>query len=91
MFYRLEKDIFEWFKMKYPKSTLADQLTNARLIRRKWTHVGFYVDIEVDKTLPRLKMDEYGGHFPINGPGIGETGSYRRGCRGGIPRGYKKL
>ena len=70
MFNRLETDIFEWFKRKYPKSTLADQLTNARLIHRKWTQAGFYVDIEVDKTLPRLKMDEYGGHFPISGPGI---------------------
>ncbi len=32
--------------------------------------MGFYVDLEVDKSLPTLKMEDYGGNFPISGPGI---------------------
>lgn len=70
MFNRLEQDIIDWFKEKYPQSILANQLTTAYLVSRRWTRVGFYVDIEVDKSLPRLGMDQSGGHFPIRGPGI---------------------
>jgi hypothetical protein len=70
MFNRLEIDIFEWFKEKYPLSTLANQLATAKFVSRRWTRVGFYLDFEVDNNLPRLDMAEYGGHFPINGPGI---------------------
>jgi len=81
MFNRLEIDIFKWFKETYPQSTLADQLTTANLVRRQWTRVGFYVDFEVDKNLSRLKMDEYGGSFPISGPGIeSEDIHYNGGC-----------
>jgi hypothetical protein len=67
MFNRLEQDILEWFKGKYAKSTLADQLSSAKFVSRRWTRVGFYVDIEVDKKLSRLKIDDYGGSFPIIG------------------------
>ena len=70
MFSRLEQDIFEWVKGKYPKSTFATQLASARLISRRWTHVGFYVDFAVDKSLPKLKMEDYGERFPISGPGM---------------------
>jgi len=70
MFNRLEMDIFEWYKVKYPASTLANQLTTAHFSNRRWTGVGFYLDFKVDKNMPKLDMKEYGGHFPINGPGI---------------------
>lgn len=70
MFNRLETDIFAWFKEKHPQSTLANQLMTAKFISRRWTRVGFYIDFEVDKNIPQLDMVEYGGHFPINGPGI---------------------
>jgi hypothetical protein len=70
MFNRLEQSIFEYIKTKYPGSALAHQLTSAKLISRQWTRVGFYIDFEVDKSLPKLKMEDYGGSFPINGPGI---------------------
>ncbi len=70
MFNRLEIDIFAWIKGKYPKSTLANQIASAKLISRRWSRVGFYLDFEVDKSLPKLKMEDYGGTFPISGPGI---------------------
>jgi hypothetical protein len=70
MFNRLEQDIFAWIKGKYPKSTLANQIDSAKLISRRWTRVGFYVDFEVDKDLPKLKIEDYGGNFPLSGPGI---------------------
>ena len=70
MFNRLEIDIFEWFKEKQPQSTLANQLATAKFISRRWTRVGFYLYFVVDKNLSKLDMNEYGGKFPISGPGI---------------------
>ncbi len=70
MFNRLEQDIFEWMKGKYPTSTLANQLSSAKLTSRRWSQVGFYVDLKVDKSLPKLKMEDCGGGFPISGPRI---------------------
>jgi hypothetical protein len=70
MFNQLEQDIFQCIRGEYPKSRLAIQLASTKLVNRRWTRVGFYVDFEVDKSLPKLKMEDYGGSFPINGPGI---------------------
>ena len=70
MFNNLETQIFEWFKNKYPDSILAQQLDSAKLCNREWTKVGFWVEFEVDKNLPKLDMKVYGGGFPIDGPEI---------------------
>jgi hypothetical protein len=70
MFNELEVEIFAWFKRRYPDANLAQQLDSAMLTERKWTRVGFYVYFEVDRALPKIDLQKYGGTFPISGPGI---------------------
>jgi hypothetical protein len=44
------------------------QIESARLVKRNWTKVGFYVDFEVSRDASPLNLNDFGGHWPISGP-----------------------
>jgi hypothetical protein len=53
-----------------PESALVVQMLSVKLVSRRWTRVGFYIDIEVGERLPRLKIEDYGDGFTVSGPGL---------------------
>ncbi len=69
-FNELELSVLEWFKSTYANARLTAQIEAARLLKRDWTRVGFFVYLEVSKELPRIGLDDFGGYWPIDGPHI---------------------
>ena len=67
-FNELELAVFRWLDTHYAQPRLAAQLENAKLIGREWTGVGFFVHLKVPRQLPPLILDDFGGHWPIDGP-----------------------
>ena len=50
---------------------MTAQIENARLKERRWTKVGFYVDLEVSNDLKSIDWSSFKKEgFPINGPDI---------------------
>ena len=69
-FNELELAVLEWFKRTYTISQLTAQIEDARLLKRDWTGAGFYVHFEVSRELEPINLDDFEGHWPINGPSI---------------------
>jgi hypothetical protein len=67
-FNELETAILNWFQDHYANRELSAQIESARLVKRKWTKVGFYVDFEVSRDALLIDVNDFGGHWPINGP-----------------------
>jgi len=68
-FNRLERAVLDAISEHYAIEGLSDQLTQAVLIKREWTKVGFYVEIGVPRSLPRLTLPPDFGRS-VNGPMI---------------------
>jgi hypothetical protein len=66
-FNNLELAILEWLKLTYANSELSLQMASARFVKRKWTGVGFYTYLEVSKELRPINLEDFSGHWPING------------------------
>ena len=60
--------ILEWFKRTYTNPELTAQIESARFVTRDWTGVGFYVHIAVSTDLEPINLDDFGGHWPLDGP-----------------------
>ena len=69
-FNELELAIFEWFKNTYANSQLAAQIESTRFLSREWTGVGFYVHFEISQEIEPIDLDDFAGHWPINGPNL---------------------
>ena len=67
-FNKLETAILDWFKHAYPDAHFMAQIEAARFLKRNWTGVGFFTDIEVARDLPPVNLANLGGVWPINGP-----------------------
>ncbi len=68
-FTQLERDIFQWYKKHYKNEALNKQIDSAKFVRRWWTKVGYYVDFEVDKNLPKISIEDSKiNSWPIQGP-----------------------
>ena len=67
----LESAIVNWFISFYQDTALTEQLRGARVIERKWTKVGWYVDLSVPEKAVPIVANELGyGRWPIEGPHI---------------------
>jgi hypothetical protein len=69
-FNEIELAILKWFQTHYGDEDLSAQIVSAKLVKRKWTGAGFFVDIEVSKVLPSINMNNYKDGWPISGPDI---------------------
>jgi hypothetical protein len=69
-FNELELSIFEWLKTNYNDGLLTSQINSAQFIKREWTKVGFFVELEVSKQLEPINLRNFEGHWPIYGPEI---------------------
>ncbi len=67
-FNKLELAILEWLKHTYANSQMAAQIESARYLNRDWTEVGFFVHFEVSRELEPINLDDFEGHWPIDGP-----------------------
>jgi hypothetical protein len=67
-FNELETAVLNWFQDHYANRELSAQIESATLVNRNWTKVGFYVDCEVSKDVLLIDVNDFGGHWPINGP-----------------------
>lgn len=50
-FNKLEKAILEWFIENYKDLNLTTQIKSAKLVKREWTKVGFYITLKVPRNL----------------------------------------
>ncbi|MCP4599559.1 MAG: hypothetical protein GY847_03300 [Proteobacteria bacterium] len=66
----LELAILDWLKQVYGHKQLSDQIDTAKILRRDWTRVGFYVHFEVSKELEPVDLNVLGGSWPVAGPGL---------------------
>jgi hypothetical protein len=66
----LELAIFAWLKKTDAHRQLSAQLDSAKLVKRDWTKVGFFVRFEVSKELDPIDPDDFGAGWPIDGPGL---------------------
>ena len=69
-FNELEVAILEWFKFTYANAQLTEQIESAKFLRRDWTGVGFYIYIEIPRQLQPIHLDDFEGHWPIDGPNL---------------------
>ena len=69
-FSELELAILEWLKRTYANDQLTAQIESARFLKRDWTGKGFYVHLEVARELEPIKLDDFKGNWPINGPDL---------------------
>ena len=65
-FNKLEKAIFEWAENKYKDERLTAQLQAAILRERRWTKVGFFVYIDVPRTLEPIDIARIGSQVNTN-------------------------
>jgi len=67
----LESAIVNWYISFYQDKALTEQLRGAHIVKRKWTEVGWYVDLHVPETAVPVVANELGyGKWPIEGPQI---------------------
>lgn len=66
----LELAILNWFRDHYESESLLAQISAAKFKNRKWTKVGFYVDLDVPAESSPIDLNDFQGHWPINGPDI---------------------
>lgn len=67
----LEKSVILWFESNYGDTNLIAQLEAARLKKREWTRVGFYVELEIPKNIAPVSFPIFGQeNFPLKGPNI---------------------
>ena len=70
-FNKLERAILDWYKSHYQNDTLNTQIDSAIPINRKWTEVGFYIDLQVDTSLAAVPpMNGFEDGRAIMGPHI---------------------
>jgi hypothetical protein len=69
-FNELEIAVLNWFRDHYMNLRLSEQLDSVTLVKRRWTKVGFYIDLKVHRNTPMLELDDFDGHWPINGPNL---------------------
>ncbi|MER2514032.1 MAG: hypothetical protein ABTQ25_16730 [Nitrosomonas ureae] len=70
-FTELESAVINWFILFYRDEALSGQLRGARVIERKWTEVGWYVELHVQESAGPVQADGLGyGGWPIEGPQI---------------------
>ena len=77
----LERAVLQWFIENYKDDSLTAQISAARLKERKWTKVGFYIELDVPHNLSLLdsskiidqkttlrKGEKVNAIWPIDGP-----------------------
>lgn len=70
-FNELERAVLDWFIEKYKDPNLTAQIRAAKLTKRTWTGVGFWIDMELSDKMAPLDASLYGQNAnPIDGPGI---------------------
>jgi hypothetical protein len=69
-----ERAILNWYKDHYKDSRLSAQIDTSSLSERKYTGVGFFVYLDIEKTQEKVDINIFGGHWPINGPNIISSG-----------------
>ncbi len=66
----LERTILNWFRTHYNNERLSAQIASVKVLDRRWTKVGFYIDLKVSKKLPVIHLSDFEGSWPIHGPAI---------------------
>ena len=70
-FTSLESAVVDWFVLFYKDKALTGQLRSARVTKREWTEVGWYVDLFVSDTTAHVDAIRLGhGGWPIEGPQV---------------------
>ena len=69
-FTTLERAVLDWLEETYRNERLTAQVNAATFNRRDWTKVGYYVYFDVPRDLPPLDLNELGGSWPVDGPGL---------------------
>ncbi len=67
-FNELETAVLNWLKRTYAYAPLSAQIDSAKLSKREWTKVGFFVYLDVPKNLEPISLDNLGGYWPLDGP-----------------------
>ena len=71
---RLEADVLAWIASHADSDTLRRQLAAATVEKRKYTGCGFFVDLSVPASLPRLQDDELKAGRVLGGPYLNAPG-----------------
>ncbi len=66
----LELAILRWLQHTYVNPQLSAQIDAAILAKREWTRVGFFVYLDVPRTLESIKPNDFGQGWPIDGPAL---------------------
>ena len=69
-FNELETSILRWMQDYYGNPALSAQIESAKLVKRKWTGVGFYVYLDVSRETLPVDVDDFEGWWPIRGPDL---------------------
>jgi hypothetical protein len=67
-FNEFETAILRWFQLHYGHRELSAQIQSARLVKRNWTKVGFYVNFEISRKASPINLNDFAGHWLIFGP-----------------------
>ena len=73
-FNELERAILEHIAKDYSIDSLTRQIQLTTLKKRDYTGVGFFVDFNIPKTLPKIEPNELGDEKVIHGPFINSKG-----------------